>query len=352
MVNVALYVPAGFTGHLAFRRSGKMWVAVAAPVLICTAFSASIEMTQLFVPTRDCSALDLLTNILGSVVGVFAAIVVEEFFPRGRVRVSSRKPPDRAALSLLACWLGWLVFPFFPVMGRTALAHKFAMLVHSPMLDAAPLIATAIAWIAAGSLFQAAAFRFPRWIAPTSTLLIPAQVFILDRQPAAAEFTGAIAGAACFALLRPVRKAHRTVYRKSLAWAFLAAIVLRGLAPFQFRSEAGPFSWIPFSGFLAMNWQPGAQVMAEKFFWYGTAIWLMQLSGMRLRAATGVVAATLLVIEIVQTHTPGRTAEITDPLLGIFAGLALAVVGNAARAGVTAIPSPLDAHRRTPASGR
>src|SRR5690349_9129967 len=44
VINVVLYVPAGVTGHLAFRRFGKRWLSLVAPILICTVFSASIEM--------------------------------------------------------------------------------------------------------------------------------------------------------------------------------------------------------------------------------------------------------------------------------------------------------------------
>ena len=107
-------------------------------------------------------------------------------------------------------------------------------------------------------------------------------------------------------------------------------IAVRGLEPFVFLPKAVPFSWIPFSGFLTTEWQSGIQVIAQKFFWYGTAIWLLCKSGMRSPAATLVVAVTLLLIEIAQTHIPGHVAEITDPLWAVFVGWALQIIAPTA----------------------
>lgn len=337
VVNVALYIPAGFTGHLAFRRFGKTWLSLTAPVLICTAWSASIEMVQLFVPSRTTSALDWATNIAGSAIGVFLAIILEGIFLQRRTRPTSRKSlkprkaPDRAALALLGCWVMWLWFPIFPVMGRTLLEHKASVFLETPVVDPVLFFAFTLAWFAAGSLLQAGGLRPARRFTAISVALIPAQLFVVDRQPVPAALAGAAAGAALFAVFWPQRKAHGNAYRKITAWAFLSVIIVRGLAPFQFSAAAVPFSWIPFSGFLNMNWQTGVQVIAEKFFWYGTAIWLMRASGMRARSATALVAAVLLGIEIAQTHLPGHIAEITDPLWAIFTSCAIYILARDAR---------------------
>jgi VanZ family protein len=334
VVNVALYVPAGLAGHLAFRRYGKMWLSLSAPVLICTVWSATIEMVQLFVPTRDTSALDLSTNVIGSMVGVVLGIVLEDVFVLRRARVAVAQSPrqpkasDRSAAALLFCWLSWLWFPLFPVLGRTVLLYKADLFLHAPFVQPAPFLSAMLAWVAAGNLLQAAALRpARRWLA-ISVVLVPLQLFIVDRQPVAAAFAGAIAGTLCFAFLWPLRKTHRGAYWKIKAWAFLVVIVFRGLVPFHFSAAALPFSWIPFSGFLNMNWQSGIQVIAEKFFWYGTAIWLMRRSGMRTVPATALVAAVLLGIEIAQTRLPGHVAEITDPLWAIFTSAAMVAMAR------------------------
>jgi len=335
VVNIALYLPAGVTGHLAFRKFGKTWLSISAPILICTMVSASVETIQLFVPPRDTSLLDLATNVTGSVLGVFLGVTIEDVFLRNRALTAARKirkparPPDRVALVLLGCWLIWLWFPLFPILGRTTLANKLSIFFHSPLLDLIPFLSAAVAWFAAGNFFWAGAVRPARRWTAISTGLIPTQLFILDRQPVTAELTGAVVGATCFIFLWSMRRTYKNAWWKITAWAFLATIVVRGLAPFRFFAAATTsFSWIPFSGFLTMNWQTGVQVIAEKSFWYGSAIWLLRASGMSVLKATALVAATLLGIEIAQTHLTGRVAEITDPLWGIFAGCAIVILGR------------------------
>ena len=339
VVNVALYVPAGLTGHLAFRKLRQYWLSLVTPVLICAVFSALIEMVQLFVPSRNTSALDLITNIAGAIVGVFLAALLEEVLLRAGSRVFSRRPPERVALLLLGCWVAWLAFPLFPVMSRTLLGSKFRVFLQPPAMEAVPFVSAAIVWFVAGILFDAGAFRSPRWLTSISVALLPSQFFIVDRQPVPAEIAGAFAGAVCFAhFFREFRRSG-IFPRRVLATVFLVVIVIRGLAPFKFLSQAIPFLWIPFGGFLNMNWETGVQVFAEKVFWYGTAIWLLLGAGFRRVAAIGVVAATLLLIEMAQTHLPGRVAEITDPLLAMFAGFALTMLGQISNQLVASTPT-------------
>lgn len=331
-VNIALYIPAGIAGNLAFRKFGKTWLSLTAPVLICTLWSASIEMLQLYVPSRTCSAIDLVTNIIGAIIGVSCTALLEDVFLLNRAHAAadlSRKPrrqPDRAALALLTCWVVWLLFPVFPVMGRYVLNQKLHVFLHSPVMDPLPFLSMAVVWYAAGTLCRAAALRPARWLTVISILLIPAQFFIVNRRPVRAELAGAIAGAAFFALLWQKRTPRGTRYWKILAAVFLATIVMHGLAPFRLLTAPVPFSPIPFAAFLNMEWQPGIQILAQKTFWYATAIWLVRASGTRLRTATGIVAVTLLLIEIAQTRISGHTPEITDPLWAIFLGWALHLI--------------------------
>ena len=326
-VNVALYVPVGVTGLLAFRRFSKPAVSIGLAIASGAVLSACIEMTQLFVPTRDCSALDLTTNTLGTLLGVVLVVGLESIFPQGRANVT-RKPIDRAALTLLICWVLWLWFPLMPVLGRTALSHKLSHVLRASSLDVVALLSAAMVWFAAGSLLHAARLRPAQKFVAISVSLIPAQLFVLERQPALMDLAGAIVGVVLFATCWPHRKARGSLYLKIQAGVFLATIAIRGLAPFRFLPVAGPFVWVPFGGLLVSDAQVGLEVLSEKLFWYGTAIWLLRIAGVRSRYAIAIVATVLLCIEIAQTHLPGRVAEITDPLMAIFVGSGLALVSR------------------------
>ena len=331
VINIAIYVPAGLTGHLAFRKFGKLWLSLTAPVAISTIVSASIEMIQLYVPSRNTSCLDLVTNVFGSVLGVVLAAALEEVIEIRSARLGElrrrRKPADRSALVMLVCWIAWLWFPFIPIFGRTALRQKVALF-HAAPWNSVQFASAAMVWFAAGALFLASSIRPARWWPLIASLLVGGQLFISGEQPSATELEGALAGAILWIIFWPKRKVWRDGYRRVQALAFILILLIRGLVPFTFSSAVNNFLWIPFDGFLETDWQDGVRLVLEKFFWYGLAFWLLKKSGMRPWIAAALVSAILLLIEIAQIHLPGRTAEITDPLLGLFAAGVLTVLSR------------------------
>jgi len=305
-VNIAIYIPLGMSGYLAFRR-------VFTPVAIGTVLSASMEMLQLYTPHRQCSSIDLVDNILGSAIGVVAGIVFTRIVdfpstgPAFRVR-------DRGAVALLFCWLGYLLFPIFPVLALGVWRTKLSAFAHAPVLDPIPTLLSAAEWIAVSRLLIAAGARRPvAWLA-VLLVLLPVQFGIVNRAPLPADLEGAaIALAACFLI--------------NADWLagilLLTAVALRGLAPFHFEDPARAFLWVPFGGLLENAWQNSIVILLGKLFQYGASIWLLARGRMRLFRATFLVTLVLAAIEALQTRIPGHVAEINDPLLAVMLGLGL-----------------------------
>jgi VanZ family protein len=116
--------------------------------------------------------------------------------------------------------------------------------------------------------------------------------------------------------------------RATLLIVLLAAtIVLQGLKPFQVVMEPQSFSWVPFKNSLSDSLEVNYSVLLEKCFWYFSLVWLLTRRGLGVAAAAFATAALLTAIEVVQLWLPGRSAEITDPLLAFIAGLLLALFG-------------------------
>jgi hypothetical protein len=208
----------------------------------------------------------------------------------------------------------------FPIYGHHELLRKLSVFADSPVFAPVAILSAAALWYVTGLLLIAAGIRHaPQWVA-LSILAIAAQFLIVDRQPAIADLVGASLGFALFAW-----RSHARPVTKAEAWSFAAVIAIRGLAPFQFAPVSAPFTWIPFGGMLAADWQFAVLVMLEKIFWYTTAVWLLA-SVMRLRYAIAAVAAVLAAIEIAQVRLPGRVAESTDPILAIFMGFVLFIL--------------------------
>ncbi len=343
IVNVALYMPLGFVGHLAFRKGRIPGYGIYGPVLLGLLLSTAIELTQLLEPSRNTSMVDVITNVIGSAFGVASALLFEALASHGDSRKSThrKRVVDRGALLLTFCWVAWLFFPLFPEMGRYVLSRKLALFVHAHVFDAAALVSAAGSWFAAGLLINASGARFSRGWFSLAVLAVPAQFFVVEQQPLPPVLLGALAGVVLFVVCH--RTNAPTAPTMVEAWLFLAVILFRGLSPFDFRAASTDFNWIPFGATLGADWQSAARVLVEKMSFYGTAVWLLRAAGFRLLGSVIVVSVVLSVIEIAQTHLPRRTAEITDPILAILMGFVLAVLPVRAqarrRASVEARPS-------------
>jgi VanZ family protein len=320
VLNIVLYIPLGFAASLALRKTGPPGFAIYGPVLLAAGLSVAIELTQLFVPSRNTSMIDVLNNVLGSCLGVVVGLLYNISGHRGRRRPGEALS-DHGAVFLAICWAIWLVFPGIPLIGFYEPRRKFGLLLHANWFDPLPLVTEAAGFFAAAWLITRAGIRLPRPWLFAMLLIIPAQIFIAGRQPKPAEMIGAAAGLALFAALERPSGPVRTE-----AWVFLLVLILSGLAPFKFSSEAKGFDWIPFDTTLTGEWQSAAVTLTKKIFYYGAAVWLLKASGMRLWRSVSIVAAVLAVIEVIQTRLPGRFAEITDPLLAIMIGFVLSKI--------------------------
>jgi len=318
IINIAIYVPLGISAHLVLRRYGSRLLALAGPVALGTLLSASVEMLQLYTPTRMCSAVDLMNNAIGSALGVVAGLLLAHGTGAWDFRAEDVNIRDARAAGLLCVRLTVLLFPFFPVISRYVWISKLQIFRAQSLISVTQTALAGAEWFATGLLLVAAGVKRPlRWLL-LGTLLLPLQLFILGRIPTPSDFIGAAAGIIAFHYFG---KEHST--RRTTAAVLIAAIVSRGLRPFHLSSHPAPFAWMPFTGALTSEWHWGARILVEKTFDYGTAIWLLLKAGVRGWTAVFGVTILLAAVEIVQMWLPAHAAEITDPLIALLLGFLL-----------------------------
>lgn len=319
LVNVALYIPAGICGYVALRRTRGPLAAFILPALIGLSLSVCIELLQSYEPTRKPSMTDVISNFAGSAIGAVLGAV----FLKMSTRLGSLDP---SAYLVLACWLGSILFPFLPVMAEWTLRMKTRAFLASDPVRLMPFASSFASWYLAGFLLGRIGFRQPAvWLALTLGL-VPAQIFIMARQPTWAHLLGAGAGFAAFSLAK-------TRQRWMAACVFLGVLVVRGLAPFRLSPNPIPFGWMPFASLIDANWQNATLVLIEKMFYCSAAIWSVYFAGVRLRLAIVTVVLLLAGIEAVQVGLPGRTPETTDPVLAILIGIAIDAFRRTVNAG-------------------
>jgi VanZ family protein len=304
-----LYVPAGLCGYLAFRRSRGALFALIVPVLIALGMSTSVELLQVYETVRRPNILDVLCNVAGCAVGVVSGAVFSAVSTK-------RRTADAGVYLVLACWLASLGFPFVPVIAGSVLFAKARMFLASDPFSLSAFASAFASWYVAGFLLARAGVRRPVAWLMLSLGMVPAQIFVVSRQPVWGHLLGAVGGVLAFSLTR-VR------YRALAAIVILSALIVRGLAPFDWKGNPAAFSWMPFASTIDASWQGAMLTLLEKMYYTSAAIWTLSFAGVRFRLAVVIVSALILGIEVLQTMLPGRTPEVTDPVLAVLMGIAI-----------------------------
>jgi VanZ family protein len=321
-VNILIYMPLGVFGFLTLRQNVTGTFAVLITIMIGLLLSSSIEMIQLFDDARECSASDVVCNVSGTAIGVGLGSLYQRWLEHilTRAETAGFLHPSGAVL-LVYTWFAYQLFPMFPSLSRTRLAGKFHSLFADLSLSPLDTLTDCVEWLVLAHLLAIVlgVERVRRWL-PALFLVLPARFLIQGRTVTWSELTGAALAYVCSYFFNGYRR--RAAFIIAL---ILSVLILRGLAPFHWSDVANRFSWIPFSGFLAADREFGMLTFLRKCFWYGSAVWLLRAVGWRLAPAAIAVALLLATIEVIQTHLPGRVAEITDPVLALILAATLDV---------------------------
>ena len=85
---------------------------------------------------------------------------------------------------------------------------------------------------------------------------------------------------------------------------------------------------MPFRSFIYGSSEVNILSFLEKTFLYGSLIWLFGRSGLEIRVSTVLVAIMLFATSWAETYLPGRSAEVTDALIGLLIGAILVVLAR------------------------
>ena len=310
ILNVIIYLPLGLAAALAFRRRRSCAFAATAAIAFGFLLSVGMELLQVYVPGRDSSLLDVLTNTLGAAAGAGFAI----YFEGGIRRLMERRAGEfrAAATLLLLIWAVSELYPLFPEIGRSHVRQELTLLFHFRGLSLVETWANAAEWFAAALALDALFARMRTFGLAIAMLCVPAQLVITGRSLTLAEIAGALLA---LALWHFVRRESRARW---CAWMLCSAILLRQVQPFYFLAVPQPFSWIPFAATLESSREAATAIITRKAFDYGALIWALRCAGEPFVRAGLAVAVALGVTEAIQTYLPGRSPEITDPLLALL----------------------------------
>jgi VanZ family protein len=305
IINLAVYFPAGFLSYCAASKSIRPGFRILTAILISGALSAALECLQSFDQGRVSSLLDLLLNTGGGAAGAMLAAMLPALMPA---------PFAFILLAIVA-----RTYPFFPNL------HP-----HLSGFQAAPALFAAVDWLAVRCALTVLLKRnnVTRELALLE-LAIPARIFIIDQGTSLGDIAGALLALAVGHLLFnrvTLRGFNRVTLRpQQLAPVMLLTAAARELLPFHFTSPPQDFHWIPFETFLAGP-PAGAVLFLTKLLLYGGILWLFDPEARRIWRYGAAVAAIIGVLEWTQRYLPGRTPDITDPIIVMVAACALSAL--------------------------
>jgi len=315
VVNICFFLPLGVLGVLGWRKesiTASRWIALTA---FGAALSIVLETIQAWVPGRDSSQLDVLTNTMGSLAGVRLGVALAAYVPSD-FRWALASPHRPMPVLLVAAWLVSQWFPLLPILHISEFSESLHALIEVSSVGWIDLAEACVFALLVGRLLRESLRTFAYQIALAGAcLVLPARLFIV---------VGAVPWPLIVAFAAGLLAYHHVLDRihfgvRLLAAAALLLIAVRELSPFDFSLTAQPFYWIPFSGFLEATRDSAIRGASEKFFLYGAALWMLWASGASLWGATGTVAGVLAAGEYAQRYLPGRVPETTDPLLAVIA---------------------------------
>ena len=143
VVNLLGYLPLGLLGVAALYPVARNALSAILVAVWCFVTSLLLEATQTFIETRVASKVDLITNVLGALIGIAIGLVVtESMLDRGRLRAwrlvwFEREASPALVVSLL--WFGAVLYPESFAIGCGARRDTSGS--ASPPGDPAPVLA-------------------------------------------------------------------------------------------------------------------------------------------------------------------------------------------------------------------
>jgi VanZ family protein len=327
VANLLLYIPLGLCLMLAWparwtRARGFLWA-----VVLGTVLSLCVELLQVHASSRVSSLSDLVLNAAGTAIGALAAILYLGIGSTIRIPGLAAGRPDPVPFALILLWLAFRLAPFVPTIDWQKYKDALKPLLLTPDIAWLDILRYLAGWLVVGyAVRQVWRREFALYaVVALAALVLVGRVVIVGKTLSASEVAALLACIPAAAVLIMMTDRRRALV---LSVMLVAVIVLAGFKPFTIQAAAQSFSWVPFMSSLNDNLEVNYSVLLEKCFWYFSLIWLLTRRGVSIGLAAFGTAALLASIEFAQLWIPGRSAEITDPLLALSGGVLLAILGT------------------------
>ena len=328
VVNLLVYVPVGLLLTLVLgprRSAAQRWLlAVAGGALL----SLGVEVLQHAIRARVPSLADWVLNVASTAAGATLALAAA-LLPMRPLATRLRRLNVSPALGLLlALWVAAHAAPFLPRLrpGRLRGAIEAS-------LSLSPTVGGVAAWFAAylvlsavmRTLFRRETF-WPLFLAMVlaslgSRLLFVGQTLSPDEL---------IAVALALPVIGRLRVHTHAVSRTPLLGLICVALLVAGLAPFEFATRAQPVAWMPFADLADGRLDDRYLGTLDRLFVAIGAVWIAAGSALGLGFGTLALLGVTLVTEFAQRWLPARVPDTTDLVVIVLTAILVRVAARPA----------------------
>ncbi|AWN16684.1 VanZ family protein [Salinisphaera sp. LB1] len=344
IANIGLYVPLSLFCVAAQNDARPAWRQVLWATGLGTVLCVGIEISQFFDTGRVTTLTDVYANVAGTLFGALLALPLTRWLDRpGDMNSPARQTAALLLLSFLACRL----FPYVPTIDLHAYWRAIKPVVIHPSVHGFDVVSYAVTWtVVAALLRDLAGRRRSRWLLVAVMLaMLSAKILITHNRLSLSELVALPVAVAAWLVLSTRQR----------AWAGGVLAVLLGLVivgdrllPFDWQPIGHAFGWLPFFSILHGSMAANTQALADKVFLYSSLVWLITVAGPRHAVAGALVAAGLFATSVLETHLPGRSAEITDAVIALGAATVLGWLAVSPGTGQTAAGARIKPVRDTP----
>jgi VanZ family protein len=319
IVNLLVYVPIGLLVPLVIGPrlpAALRWLAaIGAGALL----SALVEVLQHAIRARVPSLADWVLNLASSSAGATLALVFAVLPVRPLATRLRRLNVNPALALLLALWIAAHAAPFLPRLrpGRIGAAIDASLSLAPSIGGVASYLA---AWLILSAVVRTLFRRETFWplfagllaISLGSRLLFVGQTLSPDEL---------IAVAIALPVIGRLRSRTHSTSRTPLLGIVCLALLVAGLAPFDFSGAPQPFTWTPFAELAGGRVDDAHLGGLERLFVAIGAVWVAAGSALGLGLGTLALLGITALVEFAQRWDPARVPDTTDLVVMVLAAI-------------------------------
>ena len=312
--NVLLFLPLGAL-LTSSRLKTLRWLLMA----VSMGVAILIQYFQFWFPGRHPSGLDALLNLIGLFIGLGLGRIALALLARWSPKNLQKPQLLAVASALMLLWVAYRWFPLVPTLDLQNVKNGLKPLLNWENAGAVDVLRSLAGWLVFLRLSRYSTMQRVGYfgMAAISLAVLAAQPIFASNQIRPSHLAGCVLAVLIFPLFKR-GKASMVVLTALLA----TSIALSALSPGKGQAVQD-LSWIPFSGFLQGSLITNIASLIEKCFLYGSLLFFLRYLGLSIIKACLLVAPALFALEWIQQTIPGRTPEITDPLLALLLAGAL-----------------------------